>query len=148
MPLLAILPLDATENCRDPFTPPQNKSPKYPLGALTPNPVPAVFQLVEVVPAGSIRKYGLVVVEVPPVNQVPVSCTPGADAAPLTLLVQRVVSVMLPPPSTLLPVTAPSALELERNCSSEPVPAGEAPLIATLPAAVSLPLESTVNVGT
>ena len=54
-------------------------------GAFTPNNVPSVDHPVLVVPAGSIRNSGFVVVAVPPVKTVPVTDIAGVDAAPLTV---------------------------------------------------------------
>jgi hypothetical protein len=73
-----------------------SRFPKNPLGALTPIPVPAISQLLEVVPAGSIKNCGFVVVLVPPVNHVPDSVYGGALAAALAECVHLVARVMLP----------------------------------------------------
>lgn len=59
------------------------KLPVNPEAAFIPKPVPEVDQLVEVVPEGSTKIWGLVVVALPPLNQVPVKETGGADTAPL-----------------------------------------------------------------
>jgi hypothetical protein len=68
-----------------PFTCKSRRFPVNPLAALTPKPVPAVLHAVEVVPAGSMSTCGLVVVLVPPVNQVPVNEVAGVEAAPFVL---------------------------------------------------------------
>jgi hypothetical protein len=62
--------------------------PVNPLAALTPSPVPLVDHPVEVVPVGSIKIYGFVVVAEPPVIHVPSSFSAGpspVDSAPLTV---------------------------------------------------------------
>jgi len=94
---------------------------------LIPRADPVVGQPVDVVPAGSIRSAGLVVVDVPPLNHVPDNKTDETPEAFATDDVHRDARVIFPEPSTELPVTAPNALELERNWSSLPVPAGDPP---------------------
>jgi hypothetical protein len=72
------------------FPPPICKSSKFPvkpLGALTPKPVPAVLQFVELVPVGSISTCGFVVVLVPPENHEPVTEERGVDAAPEPVII-------------------------------------------------------------
>lgn len=61
--------------------------PANPEAEFIPSPVPTVLQLVEVVPVGSIRRAGLVVVDVPAANQVPVMAMFGVEATPALLKV-------------------------------------------------------------
>jgi hypothetical protein len=74
-----IPPADDTLNLLLPATCRSRRFPPNPLAALTPNPVPDVDHAVDVVPDGSTRMCGFVVVAVPPVNQVPVSTVAGED---------------------------------------------------------------------
>ena len=87
--------------CGVPLTCKSNRFPVNPLAALTPKPVPLTLQAFDVVPAGSIRNCGLVVVVVPPVNHVPVSECGGALAEPLVLWIHLAVSVRSPEPSAV-----------------------------------------------
>ena len=65
-----------------PATCASHKLPANPLAALSPSPVPDVLHPVDVVPVGSMRSWGLVVVAEPPVNLVPVRLPGGTEAAP------------------------------------------------------------------
>lgn len=76
-------PPDVTENLETPFNCKSAKLPVNPEAALIPKPVPLVDQVLEVAPEGSIRSCGLVLVEVPPLNQVPVKASAGVEAIPL-----------------------------------------------------------------
>jgi hypothetical protein len=68
-----------------------------------------VLQLVEVVPAGSMSRWGFVVVDVPPENQVPLNSMAGALAAALKALISRADSVRLPLPSAVRVLRPPKA---------------------------------------
>ena len=77
------LPEASTFALETPFTCKSRRFPAKATAELIPKPVPAVLHPVEVVPAGSIKSCGLVVVASPPLNQVPVSSDTGVEAAPL-----------------------------------------------------------------
>ena len=90
-----------------PFTCKSSRLPANPLAALTPRPVPLVLHAVEVVPLGSIRSWGLVVVAVPPLNHVPLSFRGGVEAAPARL---RATSPVAPTTLPETPAFAPAEL--------------------------------------
>jgi len=104
-PAVQPLPLVFTANRLVPLLRKSTKLPAKPLAAFTPRPVPLVFQPVEVVPVGSIRNCGLVVVADPPVKIVPFSSNGGVDAAPLVDWITCPVRV--PPASGSLVASAP-----------------------------------------
>jgi hypothetical protein len=100
-----------------------------PLAALTPRPVPLVLHAVDVAPVGSIRSCGLVVVDVPPEYQVPVSETGGPEATPVAVLIKRPDWVILPSPSitnVFEPANAPALLY--KNCPLEPATRATVPV--------------------
>jgi hypothetical protein len=84
--------------------------------------VPNVDHAVLLVPAGSISTCGLVVVEVPPVNQAPVALNGGSDAAALAVATSRASDTAPVTPSTELEGTPANAPELF-HCSWPLVPA-------------------------
>ncbi len=128
------------------LVPPTWRSTRLPVKlepAFTPRPVPEVDQAAEVVPAGSTKSCGFVVVALPPtVNQAPVTSSPESEAAPAVATTRpAAVGVEVPMPTSPLLVMARAVVlpeSLTLNCTLTFVPV--LPPLAESPWRVSVPL--------
>jgi hypothetical protein len=145
-----MLPEASTVNLLELLTLRSRRLPAKPEALFRPRPVPLVDQVVEVVPEGSMSSWGLVVVDVPPENQVPERRTEGVEVVLLARNVLEPAKLCVPVVTTpravaeasgRLKVYVPLEEEMPKSVPEVPVAKLSVPQLAEVPSVVRyLPL--------